>query len=70
MEFVLVLLMCGDVLCPKDVVTDVEVDVDPLRRTDVVADVTDVAASVADVAFSYMRYRFSYALLVATSLKS
>ena len=47
--------MGGDVLCPKDVVTDVEVDVDPLRRTVVVADVadvTDVAASGVEVALT------------------
>ena len=72
MEFVLVLLMCGDVLCPKDVVTDVEVDVDPLRRTVVVADVadvTDVAASGVEVALT-AGVPISYALLAATSLNS
>jgi hypothetical protein len=44
-ELVLVLLMGGDVLCPKDIVTDVKVDVDALRR----ADVGGVDVDVADV---------------------
>jgi hypothetical protein len=38
--------MGGDVLCPKDIVTDVKVDVDALRR----ADVGGVDVDVADVA--------------------
>ena len=75
MEFVLVLLMCSHVLFPKDVITDVEVDVDPLRRTVVVADVADVA-DVTDVAASGVEVALtagvsiSYALLAATSLNS